>query len=50
MLELGLGVRLEVQVSFKRKERLVSKVRLILTFSGEVRYARVAVSGTGCEQ
>jgi hypothetical protein len=57
MRELGLGVRLEVQVSFKRKKRLVSmltslsfflkKKRLILTFSGEVWYAGVDVLGLG---
>jgi hypothetical protein len=46
---LGLGVRIEIKVSSKRKERLVSKERLILTFSGEVWYAGVAVPGTGCE-
>jgi hypothetical protein len=40
---MGLGVRTEIKVSSKRKKRLVSKERLILTFSGEVWYARVAV-------
>jgi hypothetical protein len=49
MRELGQGIRLEVQVSSKRKERLASKERLIVTFSGEVWYARVAVPGTGWE-
>ncbi len=37
------------QLSSKRKERLVSKERLILTFSGDVRYAIVAFPGTGCK-
>ncbi len=42
----GLGV---IKISSKRKERLVSKERLILTFSGEVWFARVAVPGAGSE-
>jgi hypothetical protein len=46
---LGLGVRTEIKVSSKRKERLVSKERLILTFSGDVWYAIVAFPGTGCK-
>jgi hypothetical protein len=45
---MGLGV---IKVSSKRKERLVSKERLILTFSGEVWYARAGagykIRGTG---
>jgi hypothetical protein len=45
---LGLDVRTELKVSFKIKKRLVSTVRLILTFSGEVWYAGVAVPGAGC--
>ncbi len=46
---LGLDVRTELKVSFKIKKRLVSTVRLILTFSGEVRYIGVAVPGTRCK-
>jgi hypothetical protein len=43
---MGLGV---IKESSKRKERLVTKERLILTFSGEVCYAGVAVPRAGCE-
>jgi|LakMenEpi03Aug12_release.lakeMendotaPanAssembly.Ray.scaffolds.fasta_scaffold5361560_1 hypothetical protein len=31
---LGLGVSIEIKVSSKRKKRIVSIERLILTFSG----------------
>jgi hypothetical protein len=43
---LGLGVSIGIKVCSKRI--LVSTKRLILTFSGEVWYAGVAVPGTGC--
>jgi hypothetical protein len=37
------------ELSSRKKERLVSTERLILTFSGEVWYAGVAIPGTGCK-
>jgi hypothetical protein len=37
------------KISSKRKERLVSKERLILTFSGEVWYAELSYHGGGSE-
>jgi hypothetical protein len=49
LLSLGLGIRTEIKVSSKRKERVARTERLILTFSGEVGYAGVAVPGTRSE-